>query len=94
MNRIRFVESNVPENIRIHVHYVTRYRGGPFQSDQLPKWQTSCTLIDRESGHVVAYHQAHCNEDDQPVRKIGRAIAVGRAFKSYWTGVQDAVQSV
>ena len=63
-------------------------------SDQLPKWQTSCTLIDRDTRQVVAYHQAHCSDDDQPVRKIGRAIAVGRAFKSYWMGVEDAVQGL
>lgn len=94
MSRMRFVESNVPEHIQVRVRYVTRYRGGPFQSDQLPKWQTSCTLIDRESRHVVAYHQAHCSEEDQPVRKIGRAVAVGRALKSYWMGVEDAVQGL
>ena len=94
MNRIRFVESSIPNHIEVRVHYVTRYRCGPFASDNLPKWQTSCTLIDRDTRQVVAYHQAHCDEFDQPVRKIGRAIAVGRAFKSYWEGVQDAVQGL
>lgn len=90
---MRFVESNIPDGIQVRVHYVTRFRH-PLQAEALPKWRTTCELVDRETGKVVGYHQTDCSEADMPVRKIGRAIAVGRAFKAWYEGVQHEMQSL
>ena len=91
--RVRYVESNIPDGIQVHVRYTTRYRS-PENSRHLPKWYTQCQLISRETGEVVGYASSNCNEEDQPVRKIGRAVAVGRAFKVYWEDQHSALQSV
>lgn len=92
MPKIRYVESNIPSSLRVRVNYVSRYRH-PEQLASLPKWHTTATLIDKNSGAVVARATSSCNETDQPVRKIGRAVAVGRAFKSYYKD-RYALQSV
>ena len=90
---MRYVESNIPEGIQVRVRYTTRLRS-PDNSRHLPKWHTQCQLVDVETGEVLAYASSNCNEEDQPVRKIGRAVAVGRAFKKYWTEAIDALQGV
>ncbi len=91
---MRYVESNIPQGIEVRVHYITRYRH-PLQAEALPKWRTTCTLFDKETRQVVGYYQTDCHEDDMPVRKIGRAIAVGRAYKAWYEGVnQGAMRGV
>lgn len=89
--RIKFVESNIPSQVKVVVKYTTRLRN-PENSKHLPKWYTLCELVDRETGERLAYAHSNCNEDDQPVRKIGRAIAVGRAYKSLYYSWQAGVQ--
>jgi hypothetical protein len=84
---MRYVESNIPKGIRVRVRYTSRYRS-PDNSRHLPKWYTECRLID-EDGKVVSFASSNCNEDDQPVRKIGRAVAVGRAFKEWYVALQS-----
>lgn len=91
--RVRYVEGNIPEGIRVHVRYTTRFRS-PDNSQHLPKWYTSCELVCEQTGEVVSFASSNCNEEDQPVKKIGRAVAVGRAFKKYWEGQHDALQGV
>lgn len=88
---MKYVESNIPSKLRVFVRYTTRFRA-PDQSKYLPKWHTQCELVDEE-GNVVAFASSNCNEEDQPVRKIGRAIAVGKAFKKWYTrgGNQSAL---
>lgn len=73
MPRKKFTEANVPNGLRVQVRY---YRG-PY----VP-WLTSCHLVD-SNDHVLASGTATCSGKDQPVRKIGRAMAVGRALKAY-----------
>ncbi len=90
--RIKFVESNIPNNLRVSVRYTTRYRD-PQRSQCLPKWYTSCKLVDKETGVIWGRAHSNCNEEDQPVKKIGRAIAVGRAFKQAYYLQQAGVES-
>lgn len=91
--KVRYVEGNIPEGIKVHVRYTTRFRS-PDNSQHLPKWYTECRLICEETGKTVSFASSNCNEEDQPVRKIGRAVAVGRAFKSYWVEQTNALQGV
>lgn len=73
---MKYTEKNVPQSLQVRVQHSRkhpRYR-----------WVTHCELIDRYSGRVTARATAHCAPQDNPSRKIGRAIAVGRALKSYF----------
>lgn len=80
--RMKYIERNIPSDLQVRVNYVSRYRH-PEQLSSLPKWHTTATLIDRRDNKVVGFAESHCDEEDMPVRKIGRAIAVGRAFKAW-----------
>lgn len=76
----RYAESKLPEGFTVHVDYITRCRK-PF-NESAPKWLTLAKLIDRD-GKVVARGMSKCGPKDNPNRKIGRAIAIGRALKQY-----------
>ncbi len=69
---IKYVESNIPEGLRAEVRYLKE-----------PRWVTSCHLVENVTGKVMASGMAVCSAKDQPVRKIGRAMAIGRALKEY-----------
>lgn len=67
--RKKYTEANIPEGIKAEVVYLKGLR-----------WVTSCHLVDTK-GIVLASGTAICSLKDQPVRKIGRAMAIGRALK-------------
>lgn len=71
---MKFVESNVPEGIRV---YVRRF----VSNDE---YVTKCDLIEEGSNAIVCSAEARCHPNDNPSRKIGRAIAVGRAVKQFF----------
>lgn len=72
MKRRNYRESGVPEHLRVRVRYIRDRR-----------WFTACDLLDKDNV-IVASGYSTCSYKDQPRRKIGRAIAVGRALKEYW----------
>lgn len=74
MPRPKYNEANVPDGIKVRVRYLTDQR-----------WYTSCHLV--QGVKVVAVGSAICSYSDNPNRRIGRAIAVGRALKSYMEGI-------
>ncbi len=78
MSKKKFTEAHVPEDIIVQVRYL-KHR----------QWQTVCRLIDRDNGAILCMASATCSNRDHPVRKIGRAIAVGRALKEYYGGVRQ-----
>lgn len=81
-------EQNIPGHLRVHVTYITQMRtDDPELRQMLPRWYTRAQLLDRETGRVVATGTAKCGPRDNPNRKVGRAIAVGRALKNYWQTV-------
>lgn len=49
------------------------------------KFVTVALIID-DRGFVEAEGYAECSKQDNPRRKIGREIAIGRALKSYYGG--------
>ncbi len=73
----KYVESNIPEGIRAEVRYIKGALSG-----QSP-WVTHCYLIENATGKIMGSGEAVCSTKDQPVRKIGRAMAIGRALKEY-----------
>lgn len=76
MPRAKYNEANVPDGLIVKVRYI---------KDQ--RWFTRCELI--EGDRIVASATASCSYKDQPARKIGRAIAVGRAIKAYKEGATN-----
>lgn len=81
MSRIKYVESNVPKNIKVRVHYLRQgdVKGIP----ESIKRVTIAQLFDKQSGRKVAEATSFCGPQDNDNRKVGRAIAVGRALKGY-----------
>ena len=76
----RFTESQVPASLRLQVRY-----------DKRGHWITHCRLFDAETDELLSFGQARCSTKDNPNRKIGRAIAIGRALKRYYKNVADGV---
>lgn len=90
----RYTESHVPRHLQLRVYYDTELR----DPESLHRWRTTAYLID-SNGICHATGVAECSSSDNPNRKIGRAIAVGRALKAYhkqreparfWTGHRAA----
>lgn len=71
MRRLKYTESNIPDGLKAQVVYLKGRQ-----------WVTSCHLVCAD-GSIVASGTAICSLKDQPVRKIGRAMAIGRALKKY-----------
>ena len=82
----KYTEKDVPSSLRLRVRYITRLRGG---MEDLPKWQTQARLLDRETNTLVAMGIAECGDKDTPSKKIGRAIAIGRALLEYNILIQE-----
>jgi len=81
MSRAKYIESNVPKNTFIRVHYLTqgRVKGMPNDIKRI----TIASLVDSITGNKLAEATSFCAGNDNDSRKIGRAIAVGRALKDY-----------
>ena len=83
----KYTEKNIPDGLFVKVrHYNER------NSDSLNKlgikWYTEAYLCERgEDKHsytALSCGLSSCSLKDNPSRKIGRAIAVGRALKNYY----------
>ena len=81
MSRVKYTENNVPKNIQVRVHYLTQ--GKVAGMPQQVKRVTIASLVDTRTGRKVAEGTAFCDNKDNANRKIGRAIAIGRAYKAY-----------
>lgn len=85
--RIKFTENNIPSSLALRVTYLT-----PEKVPGLPrgvKRITVARLFDKTSGKIVAEHASYCHERDNDNRKIGRAVAVGKAFKIWYNKVHS-----
>ena len=71
---MKYKEANIPEGLRLHVRHFSSVHSSS-------KWITEARLM--RDGVEVAYGVSSCNPKDNPSRKIGRAIAVGRALRYY-----------
>jgi hypothetical protein len=88
MSKFKYVESNIPHTTHLRVRHIKQ---PVFNANHDNLWRfhytgtTVAELFD-ESGQRIASAVAKCGPNDQPNRKIGRAIAVGRALKNYYGG--------
>lgn len=80
---MKLTEANVPSELILKVRYVSRLRSNADHT--LPLWMTFAYLKNPQTNETIASGQAECSEKDIPNRKIGRAIAVGRALKEYYS---------
>ena len=84
---IKFVESNVPEHLRVCVTYLFEGRVSKTQLKKIGQTRTTYVTLARlkdPDGTVVAEGQSACSSKDCPSRKVGRAVAVGRALAEYY----------
>jgi len=79
------LEANLPKHLRVHVVHLHE---GNVSRNQLKKightnarYVTIARLLDDDT--VVAEGLSACSQKDNPSRKIGRAVAIGRALASY-----------
>jgi hypothetical protein len=83
-----FVESQIPEHLHLRVNYLTACRAKTkLEAEALPRWTTVAVLYDADGNEVVR-GVSKCGPNDNPNRKIGRAIAVGRALRKYHENTQ------
>ena len=75
MKRRKFTEAHIPT----HLKAIVRYQRGT-------QFVTYCKLVHKESDGIVASAHAVCGKKEQPNKKIGRAIAIGRALHFYYSG--------
>ncbi len=84
---VKRTEANVPEHLRVHVVYLFKGRLSKNQLKKIGKTNTGyvtiAKLFTREGGRLVAEGRASCSQTDNPSRKVGRAVAVGRALTAY-----------
>lgn len=69
---MKYTEKTMPPHLRLKVKHYHDPRG---------QWCTAVWLYEGETR--VASGLSICNPKDNPSRKVGRAIAVGRALKHY-----------
>ncbi len=92
---MKYTEQHIPAGLTLRVYYShnqgttnkhAAHLVGYFSlSKSIRKrtdWYTRAVLLD-SNGADVAQGVAECSHRDNPSKKIGRAIAVGRALKSY-----------
>ena len=79
---IKLLETNLPNTLKAHVTHL--HSGNSSKRQRHGKaYRTIAKLIDIKTQNIVSVGEALCNEHDVPSRKLGRQIAVGRAFKDY-----------
>jgi len=95
MRKFKYTESQVPPSLTVHVYHEREPwlhfdKEGGSRPCSIYNGCTVARLIDVQTGDVKSEGVAYCNLNrDNPNRKIGRAIAVGRALKNYFSYSQQ-----
>lgn len=76
----KIVESKIPEGVRLQVVHLHTGNSKPKQR-RGRQFATVAYLY--KDNVMVGMGKAFCSEHDAPSRKIGRAVAVGRALKNF-----------
>jgi hypothetical protein len=83
----KFIEGNVPDHLRVHVVYLHEGRTSRNQLKKIGQTNTRYVTLARlkdQDDNVVGEGIAACSQGDNPSRKVGRAVAVGRALQEYY----------
>jgi hypothetical protein len=76
-HRIKLLES---AGYKVEVHHSK----GPYKCrGHSAKYHTWAAVINRKTNKAVAFGSSWCNPHDQPNRRLGWAIAVGRCLKQF-----------
>ncbi len=82
---MKLLEANIPEHLRVHVVHLHEGNVSRNQLKRLghtnAKYVTIARLLDDDT--VIAEGLSACSQKDNPSRKIGRMVAVGRALAQY-----------
>lgn len=84
IRRPKFIEGNLIRAIGDEYKLVVHHYRGPHVLDKRHAWETEAMVVHRDSGAVIADSWSFCSKGDNPNRKIGRAIAVGKLAKKLW----------
>ena len=76
MSKRRFTERHIPEGIRAKFTHCR-------DNDRII-FKTICNLIHETSGIILVTGCARVSPRDNPSKKIGRDISLGRALKEYY----------
>jgi len=74
MSKRKYTDKHIPEGVLVryfHIRVGTRIV------------ETVCNLVEELSGDILATGHSHVSPKDNPSKKIGRAISIGRALKIY-----------
>ena len=84
---MKYIESNIPEHLRVQVCHLHPGNTSHAQLKKLghtkAKYVTLAKLRDKQTDQIVAEGVAACSPKDQPSRRVGRAVAIGRALADY-----------
>jgi hypothetical protein len=93
--RPKFVEPALIRKLGDDYKLVVHHYRGQHVLDKRHSWETEALVVHRDSGAIVFDSWSYCSKNDNPNRKIGRAIAVGKLAKKLWLQeVQEAVHNV
>jgi hypothetical protein len=77
----------VPDHLRVHVVYLYEGRTSRNQLKKIGQTNTRYVTIAKlkdQDDNIVGEGLAACSQGDNPSRKVGRAVAVGRALQEYY----------
>lgn len=78
MNKRTFTERYIPIGVTAWFHHL--------RDEDRVIFETTCDLIDDSTDKILVRGRAKVSPRDNPNKKIGRAISLGRALKEYYTG--------
>lgn len=86
---MKYTEDAIPANLRLVVHHLHEGKCSRNQLKKLgrtnTKYVTIAKLKDKDTNFTVAKGMAACSSKDNPQRKLGRHVAVGRALAQYYS---------
>ncbi len=84
---MKMIESAIPEHLRVQVVHLFEGRVSNNQLKKLgktnTKYVTLAKLRDKKTDDIVGEGIASCSTKDNPSRRVGRAVAIGRALREY-----------
>jgi hypothetical protein len=83
----KYIEANIPEHLHLHVVYLHEGRLSKNKLKAIGQTKTKYVTLARlkdSDGHIVAQGKAACSSKDNPSRRVGRAVAIGRALQEYY----------
>ena len=78
----KLVESNLPPEVRVHVVHL--HKGNSSRSQRRGKEFVSIARLYGKNNELLGQGKAMCSVHDNPTRRVGRQVAVGRAMSNMY----------